>query len=227
MLLFAFCMQILALETVLTQNTLCLPLTTSFWDFSLGVKHDMLKPPHFKCHDFVVCLVTSLIFPPGSYKEDSLTENGCLLEEGKTRVYNTLDQECGGINSSMLPPALQNSEHQITQRPEFLAVAGPAGVSMDGYSSHNVQQIVQHNYKKDMVVSNPLIDNAVKQAITDISQPVIQEVDNKAEEQSAFSAAAIPKYLDLEPSLAMDWLEISWEDLHLKERVGAGKCSSF
>lgn len=159
---------------------------------------------------------------PGSYKGDWLTENGYLLEEGKTHFYNPLDQECGGINSSMLPLALQNSEHQITQRPDFLAVAGPAGVSMDGYSSHNVQQIVQHNYKKDMVVSNPLIDNAVKQAITDISQPVIQEVDNKAEELCAFSAAAIPKYLDLEPSLAMDWLEISWEDLHLKERVGAG-----
>ncbi|KAL8144096.1 hypothetical protein V2J09_017128 [Rumex salicifolius] len=35
-------------------------------------------------------------------------------------------------------------------------------------------------------------------------------------------ASAIPRYLNLEPSLAMDWLEISWDDLHLKERVGAG-----
>jgi len=125
----------------------------------------------------------------------------------------------------MLPLVLQNSEHQITQSPDFLAVAGLTGVSMDGYSSHN--EIVQPNYKKDTVVSNPCIDNAVQQVITDISQPVIQEVDSKPENQCAFSISAIPKYLDLEPSLAMDWLEISWEDLHLKERVGAGKCSSF
>ena len=32
----------------------------------------------------------------------------------------------------------------------------------------------------------------------------------------------IPRYLNLEPSLAMDWLEISWDELRIKERVGAG-----
>ncbi|KAM0891029.1 hypothetical protein ACQ4PT_026698 [Festuca glaucescens] len=33
---------------------------------------------------------------------------------------------------------------------------------------------------------------------------------------------AIPKRLIVEPSFAMDWLEISWDELDLKERVGAG-----
>ncbi|RZR94139.1 hypothetical protein BHM03_00022768 [Ensete ventricosum] len=32
----------------------------------------------------------------------------------------------------------------------------------------------------------------------------------------------VPKYVNLEPSLAMDWLEISWDELELKERIGAG-----
>ncbi|XP_049932610.1 serine/threonine-protein kinase CTR1 isoform X2 [Nymphaea colorata] len=36
------------------------------------------------------------------------------------------------------------------------------------------------------------------------------------------SSAARPGYVNLEPSLAMDWLEIPWDDLHIKERVGAG-----
>ncbi|OVA01844.1 Protein kinase domain [Macleaya cordata] len=36
------------------------------------------------------------------------------------------------------------------------------------------------------------------------------------------SSATVPKYLNLEPSLAMDWLEISWDELNMKERVGAG-----
>jgi hypothetical protein len=33
---------------------------------------------------------------------------------------------------------------------------------------------------------------------------------------------AMPKRLIVEPSFAMDWLEISWDELDLKERVGAG-----
>jgi hypothetical protein len=32
----------------------------------------------------------------------------------------------------------------------------------------------------------------------------------------------LPKSLSIEPSFAVDWLEISWEELELKERVGAG-----
>ncbi|KAI7750181.1 hypothetical protein M8C21_011008, partial [Ambrosia artemisiifolia] len=31
-----------------------------------------------------------------------------------------------------------------------------------------------------------------------------------------------PTFLTPEPSLAMDWLEIPWDDLHIKERIGAG-----
>uniref|UniRef100_A0A7N0UZQ8 non-specific serine/threonine protein kinase n=1 Tax=Kalanchoe fedtschenkoi TaxID=63787 RepID=A0A7N0UZQ8_KALFE len=36
------------------------------------------------------------------------------------------------------------------------------------------------------------------------------------------NSGTLPKYLNIEPSLAMDWLEISWDELHIKERVGAG-----
>ncbi|KAL8261515.1 hypothetical protein R6Q59_025564 [Mikania micrantha] len=34
--------------------------------------------------------------------------------------------------------------------------------------------------------------------------------------------ATATRYLNLEPSLAMDWLEIAWDELHIKERIGAG-----
>lgn len=46
-----------------------------------------------------------------------------------------------------------------------------------------------------------------------------EHVKNKVENQGAGN---IPRYLNLEPSLAMDWLEIPWDDLRIKERVGAG-----
>lgn len=32
----------------------------------------------------------------------------------------------------------------------------------------------------------------------------------------------LPESLSIEPPFAVDWLEISWEELDLKERVGAG-----
>ncbi|XP_073221354.1 serine/threonine-protein kinase CTR1 isoform X2 [Cicer arietinum] len=51
------------------------------------------------------------------------------------------------------------------------------------------------------------------------SQSKQEQVDNRLENQGAGN---IPKYVNLEPSLAMDWLEISWDELRIKERVGAG-----
>ncbi|KAJ6825392.1 serine/threonine-protein kinase CTR1-like [Iris pallida] len=43
----------------------------------------------------------------------------------------------------------------------------------------------------------------------------------KCEDRSS-TISTLPKYLSLEPSLAMDWLEISWDDLQIMERIGAG-----
>src|SRR5437016_4962874 len=34
--------------------------------------------------------------------------------------------------------------------------------------------------------------------------------------------ATLQKHLGIEPSFVADWLEIAWEELELKERVGAG-----
>jgi hypothetical protein len=36
------------------------------------------------------------------------------------------------------------------------------------------------------------------------------------------AGGSVPKLLSIEPSLAADLLEISWGELELKERVGAG-----
>jgi hypothetical protein len=54
----------------------------------------------------------------------------------------------------------------------------------------------------------------------------MEEVESRVDNQGRPSSVTIPRYLNLEPSLAMDWLEISWEELHIKERVGAGKFSA-
>ncbi|KAJ6709642.1 SERINE/THREONINE-PROTEIN KINASE CTR1-LIKE ISOFORM X1 [Salix koriyanagi] len=49
-----------------------------------------------------------------------------------------------------------------------------------------------------------------------------KEVENMIDNQARPPSVTIPRYLNLEPSLAIDWLEISWDELHIKERVGAG-----
>ncbi|KAI5435486.1 serine/threonine-protein kinase CTR1 [Lathyrus oleraceus] len=52
---------------------------------------------------------------------------------------------------------------------------------------------------------------------------VVNGIQLKQEQvDSRQGAGDIPKYVNLEPSLAMDWLEISWDELRIKERVGAG-----
>ncbi|EPS62154.1 hypothetical protein M569_12639, partial [Genlisea aurea] len=47
-----------------------------------------------------------------------------------------------------------------------------------------------------------------------------KELTNKPSDMNL--AAITPEYLNLEPALATDWLEISWDELNIKERVGAG-----
>lgn len=44
----------------------------------------------------------------------------------------------------------------------------------------------------------------------------------KCENVGSSPNAILPKYISIEPSLAMDWLEISWEELEIKEKIGSG-----
>uniref|UniRef100_A0A803LK60 non-specific serine/threonine protein kinase n=1 Tax=Chenopodium quinoa TaxID=63459 RepID=A0A803LK60_CHEQI len=138
-------------------------------------------------------------------------EESELLKEGNRNVYNPLDESCRGMKSSVVPLVLEKAENPVIQRSDMLAIETVSKVlaSPVAVSSLSVEEYIQQNYKTDMIVQQPRVDNV---------QPVVQEVDGQ---QCMLSASAI-RFLDLEPSLAMDWMEISWDDLHLKERVGAG-----
>lgn len=83
----------------------------------------------------------------------------------------------------------------------------------------------RHTYKREIVVSaTSVINSDDKQTprINFFHKPELVEVKNKVDSVGKCHGAIIPRYLTLEPSLASDWLEISWEELHIKERVGAG-----
>ncbi|KAL2893080.1 Serine/threonine-protein kinase CTR1 [Bienertia sinuspersici] len=148
---------------------------------------------------------------PGSYEGGWHNEEGGFLKEGKSNVNIPLDKGCRGMKTSMAPLVLEDPESPVIPRPDLLAIqtvpevlAGPAAVS-----SLSVEEYIQQNCRKEMVVSSALAGNAAQQSVENV-QP------------TSGQACMFPRYLDLEPSLAMDWMEISWDDLHLKERVGAG-----
>ncbi|KAL8492267.1 hypothetical protein ACS0TY_023775 [Phlomoides rotata] len=85
--------------------------------------------------------------------------------------------------------------------------------------------IIKQTYKKEIVVAGSAVLSQTgrqhpKVTFSEAKQPT--EIENKSHDYAKYHASIIPRYLNLEPSLAMDWLEISWDELHIKERVGAG-----
>ncbi|KAI4321443.1 hypothetical protein MLD38_034823 [Melastoma candidum] len=85
------------------------------------------------------------------------------------------------------------------------------------------KSIVQSSYRKDIAVEDSKITknltNRLESSLTNSSE--LEDRTGKFESRKS-PIVTVPRYVNLEPSLAMDWLEISWDELHIKERVGAG-----
>lgn len=78
---------------------------------------------------------------------------------------------------------------------------------------------IDRNYRVCEMIETP---KAVKYS----SSEQLSDIDQgKSTIRSNSFPVTAPRYLTLEPSLAMDWLEIAWDDLHIKERIGAGNHS--
>nr|GMC54374.1 serine/threonine-protein kinase CTR1 [Ipomoea batatas] len=82
--------------------------------------------------------------------------------------------------------------------------------------------VIRQTYKKEIILSKMPVYPGRPPKITFASNSDVTEIESSFENYEKHSTSTIPKYLNLEPSLAMDWLEISWDELHIKERVGAG-----
>ncbi|CAN6584209.1 unnamed protein product [Malus baccata var. baccata] len=147
------------------------------------------------------------------------------------------DQTRFGLESSLMRLELTgNAPHCLVQSDIPPCVQGDASEALDvtattalasleecaRLSEENV--VVQQAYRKEIVVSrNQVISNSVEQPkVTLYSQSDLEGVHSELVKQGRITAVTTPRYLNLEPSLAMDWLEISWDELNIKERVGAG-----
>ncbi|CBI19282.3 hypothetical protein VitviT2T_027333 [Vitis vinifera] len=164
------------------------------------------------------------------YPEDPL-----YLGNEKNTLYTPTDQICERMESSVLPLEFNgNTDRCIIQSAMLQSVQSNVSEAVDasasGVSIHECFRIagekivIQQAHKKEIALSgSPITSKALKQPKVSLSSKSnIKEVEGRLENRGRFHTVTIPRYLNLEPSLAMDWLEISWDELHIKERVGAG-----
>lgn len=75
--------------------------------------------------------------------------------------------------------------------------------------------------EETVLLEDPIEKIAIKQPNLSV-EPEIVEADTRKDKKGRLPVDAVSPYLTIEPSLASDWLEVSWNELHIKERVGAG-----
>nr|KYP47234.1 Serine/threonine-protein kinase CTR1 [Cajanus cajan] len=146
----------------------------------------------------------------GCVQEDQQVEETDLLKKNNGSIYAAIDQTCGGLLN--FPPINEGVSEDLH----------PSKASLQEYPRLSKDSVVvlEASYKEIIVKGSSGVKSNYKQSILSSSSKSEQEEGkNKLENQGAGN---IPRYLNLEPSLAMDWLEISWDDLRIKERIGAG-----
>ncbi|KAK1367013.1 Serine/threonine-protein kinase CTR1 [Heracleum sosnowskyi] len=137
----------------------------------------------------------------GSNIEGRLTEGSGFHANRKEVSYSPKIQDSGGQESLEIIGAVSG----------VIAVDQFSGAGGD-------QEVVGAAYSKDIIVSESTILSIQQPRLNTSGQSGVLEAEGGPGRQGKFSS----RYLTLEPSLAMDWLEISWDELHIKERIGAG-----
>ncbi|XP_054788717.1 serine/threonine-protein kinase CTR1-like isoform X2 [Prosopis cineraria] len=170
-------------------------------------------------HSFVI--TNSRVYSGCGQNDHQVSETDLLINPS----YASGDQTSEGTESPLVPFGLKGNA-------EELAVLGSILPSIwEGVCEplHPPVEASSHKYPRlgeDPVVGQETYNNeesSLKKSILSSSnQSEPEKVDHGLENQGYCPAKNIPRYLNLEPSLAMDWLEISWDDLRIKERVGAG-----
>lgn len=158
---------------------------------------------------------------------DSCTPGTCLgevmlIQDSNLRENFNLpksfltETEQGRTESAVVPMKLENNASEVLDA---------CDVASTGHSSVYVgTDFNKYSFKEGFVSHRgPHINDESKLPTVEISSKAkVEEVNDAVEFRRNFHNVTVPRFLNLEPSLAMDWLEISWDDLHIKERIGAG-----
>ncbi|XP_058786293.1 serine/threonine-protein kinase CTR1-like [Vicia villosa] len=169
----------------------------------------------------------------GCRQNDQPVKEAELLKVHQGSICASADQSCEGTKPLLIPFGLKENDEECavlgailpTIHEDVSKVFPPTGTSLHEYPRLSEEAVVlEENSSNEIIVTGcSVVKSTFKQCILSSScQSELKQLDDKIENQDYVSAGSIPRYVNLEPSLAMDWLEISWDDLRIKERVGAG-----
>ncbi|TKY74427.1 Serine/threonine-protein kinase CTR1 [Spatholobus suberectus] len=168
----------------------------------------------------------------GCGQNDQQVKETDLLKNRKGSIYTSVDQICEGTEPPLIPFGLEGNDEECAVLSSILptihedvskALHPAIKASFHEYPRLS-EDVVQETSNNEIIVTgSSVVRSTFKQSMLASScQLELKQVDNRIENQGCLPAGNIPRYVNLEPSLAMDWLEISWDDLRIKERVGAG-----
>uniref|UniRef100_A0A453CS07 non-specific serine/threonine protein kinase n=5 Tax=Aegilops tauschii subsp. strangulata TaxID=200361 RepID=A0A453CS07_AEGTS len=159
--------------------------------------------------------VVDLVVVPGSICNPDSSINGQLLSS----VSSPFKTSCTA--------SLENYAAPVTAWNR--AIADDRCNSMFSDSQYSVagnKNSVQADTKEGVVLKCGQVmqnDNCNNMSVFQVSRQLkAMEVGTEDVNKENIPGLTLPKHLLAESSFAMDWLEISWDELELKERIGAG-----
>ncbi|XP_052152016.1 serine/threonine-protein kinase CTR1-like isoform X1 [Oryza glaberrima] len=171
---------------------------------------------------FVREYVVDLVVEPGRLSSPDSSINGQLLSS----VPSPFKTSCTMSSANYATPAASwnraisgDCRNSILSNPQY---------SVAKYCVAEEKSSVQVATKEAMLPKCGQITqngncNNNSMAVFEVSKQMkAMEISSESGDKDNISSATPLKRLSIEPSFCADWLEISWDELELKERVGAG-----
>jgi hypothetical protein len=171
---------------------------------------------------FVREYVVDLVVEPGRLSSPDSSINGQLLSS----VPSPFKTSCTMSSANYATPAASwnraisgDRRNSILSNPQY---------SVAKYCVAEEKSSVQVATKEAMLPKCGQITqngncNKNSMAVFEVSKQMkAMEISSESGDKDNISSATPLKRLSIEPSFCADWLEISWDEIELKERVGAG-----
>ncbi|XP_074576572.1 serine/threonine-protein kinase CTR1 [Curcuma longa] len=150
--------------------------------------------------------VVDLVGEPGKVCKPDSSINGHLLSS---------------LPSPFQVPHLHGFKNSYTEMPwNQMFNEEKTGVS-NAASNISIQETYITDGQRDFRGEDMIMKNYYAPSEMEASKQFNLKPNDSMAEKKGNSTRAC-RYLNLEPSLAMDWLEISWDELDIKEQIGAG-----
>ncbi|KAL5714373.1 hypothetical protein ACHQM5_016342 [Ranunculus cassubicifolius] len=155
-----------------------------------------------------------------SVKDIKKTHGRGLREKSKTPIYSANEKTSRRLEPPGMSLAFKDNTQSVTS-PTGHNLSEITDIATRGHSRFygDNDSILESCVDSFIAIGSSDTNKSLMQPKIELSCTVkVKEADNISGSPNVTN----PRYLNIEPSLAMDWLEISWDELQIKERVGAG-----